>query len=260
MVNTPHTWTTAATILIRASPRRRQFDRRPPPHLRTKGPAHNRPPSTDPASFSTDFHSQQSACLMRRPPVALSPAPSEVRTPWARTRYKHVGGGWPQLLKSGSSPWERQLEVILERKMDDANVCSPKGCPPSQSSHCPILLDPSPPRDQHTCRWKVWISDFSTLKVNFPKKTSVSSSTWRPWWVKSEWRNRGGGVECWEPTLCSSSCMHTHLFFGVRMIVCGIWAQRNPGCKFKPDNLLAVWPWASYLLYLSTFSHLWRGR
>lgn len=142
----------------------------------------NRSFSIDPASFSTDLHSTPTISMFNGAPLWHCPLPHLRFLCHGLVLYTSTwNGGGPSCLESGSSPWERPLGGHSGETNGSCQVHSPKG------SLLPDLPSPShpistlTPREKHTCRWKVWISDFSTSKVNFPKNTSVLSSTWRPW-------------------------------------------------------------------------------
>lgn len=225
-----HSTQRTTVILIRASPRRRQFDRRPP-HLLALCP-NGQTSQHHPALQHRLSPQQPKSCFKGRPPVALSPALWGSNT-MGLDSYKHAWG-WPSCLESGSSPWERQLRVILRENGWCQCLLPPKGCPPSQSSlTVPLLLDPHL-QDQHTCRWKVWISDFP-LKVNFQEDLSLGHQLGGL--VSEDMEEQRWRWRCWEP-ISSSSCMHTHLFsvLGWYVELQHKLVLKKLAVKFKPDN------------------------
>lgn len=121
----------------------------PQPYVHTKGneSAPNRPPAMIqllPAQTSTPTIS-----MFNGTPYGTVPCPSEVCMPWARTRYKHVKRGWPQLLR---------IWIFTLGKAVGGSFWGDKWIMP-RAAFLPNLLSPShllsTLRDTHTCRWKV---------------------------------------------------------------------------------------------------------
>lgn len=136
------------------------------------------PLSTAPASFSTDLHSILTISMFNWAPLWHCPLlPPRFSRHGLGLDTSMWNGGDPSCLESVSSPWERQLGGHSGKTN---GLC--QGLPFSPIfPPCPHSLGTLILKDKHTFRRKVWISDFSKSKVNFPRNTSVSSSTWRPW-------------------------------------------------------------------------------